>query len=131
MASFMPSAYIRSPRRCQGAGPKQRCGKRQNRPKQPWIGPDAFTRRQPVPAAGSNPRLRFAEKSPENANVHEQRARVHPAQPSYSVVVPAPELSSIDVAVPKHMGTIRRFRKGDAARAARSVTAALLAPLVP
>jgi hypothetical protein len=26
-------------------------------------------------------------------------ARVHPAQPSYSVVVPAPELSSIDVAV--------------------------------
>jgi hypothetical protein len=27
-----------------------------------------------------------------NANDHEQRARVHPAQPSYSVVVPAPEM---------------------------------------
>jgi hypothetical protein len=38
-------------------------------------------------------------KRPRNANDHEQRARVHPALPSYSVVVPAPELSSIDVAV--------------------------------
>src|ERR1700722_4694312 len=112
MASFMPPAYIRSPRRCQGAGPKQRCGKRQNRPKQPWIGPDAFTRRQPVSASGSNPRLRFAEKSPENANDHEQRARVHPAQPSYSVVVPAPELSSIDVAVREQIGTVMAFGKG-------------------
>jgi hypothetical protein len=27
-----------------------------------------------------------------NANDHEQQARVHPAQPSYCVVVPAPEL---------------------------------------
>jgi hypothetical protein len=32
------------------------------------------------------------QKEPRNANDHEQRARVHPAQPSYSVVVPAPEL---------------------------------------
>jgi hypothetical protein len=39
------------------------------------------------------------QNSPKNANDHEQRARVHPAQPNYSVVVPAPELSSIDVAV--------------------------------
>jgi hypothetical protein len=39
-------------------------------------------------------------------------ARVHPAQPSYSVVVPAPELSSIDVAVGRQMGMIGRFRKG-------------------
>ena len=39
------------------------------------------------------------QKGPKNANDHEQRARVHPAQPSYSVVVPAPELSSINVAV--------------------------------
>jgi hypothetical protein len=29
---------------------------------------------------------------PKNANDHEQMARVHPAQPSYFVVVPAPEL---------------------------------------
>jgi hypothetical protein len=35
-----------------------------------------------------------------NANDHEQQARVHPAQPSYSVVVPAPELcESVNVAV--------------------------------
>jgi hypothetical protein len=32
------------------------------------------------------------QNDPKNANDHEQRARVHPAQPSYSVVVPAPEL---------------------------------------
>src|SRR5436853_2410537 len=32
------------------------------------------------------------QNSPKNANDHEQRARVHPAQPYYSVVVPAPEL---------------------------------------
>jgi hypothetical protein len=32
------------------------------------------------------------QKKPKNANDHEQQARVHPAQPSYSVVVPAPEL---------------------------------------
>jgi len=38
------------------------------------------------------------QNRPRNANDHEQQARVHPAQPSYSVVVPAPELSSIDVA---------------------------------
>jgi hypothetical protein len=39
------------------------------------------------------------QNKPQNANDHEQQARVHPAQPSYSVVVPAPELSSIDVTV--------------------------------
>jgi hypothetical protein len=32
------------------------------------------------------------QKCPKNANDHEQQARVHPAQPYYSVVVPAPEL---------------------------------------
>jgi hypothetical protein len=32
------------------------------------------------------------QKCPKNANDHEQQARVHPALPSYSVVVPAPEL---------------------------------------
>jgi len=32
-------------------------------------------------------------------------ARVHPAQPSYSVVVPAPELLSINVAVKGKIGT--------------------------
>jgi hypothetical protein len=32
------------------------------------------------------------QNRPKNANDHEQRARVHPALPSYSVVVPAPEL---------------------------------------
>src|SRR5437016_3676540 len=49
---------------------------------------------------------------PQNANDHEQRARVHPAQPSYSVVVPAPEPLSIDVAVECKIGTIATFRKG-------------------
>jgi hypothetical protein len=39
------------------------------------------------------------QNRPKNTNDHEQQARVHPAQPSYSVVVPAPELSSINVAV--------------------------------
>jgi hypothetical protein len=47
-----------------------------------------------------------------NANDHEQRARVHPALPGYSVVVPAPELSSIDVAVGTYIGTAVVFRKG-------------------
>src|SRR5271156_1435361 len=46
-----------------------------------------------------------------NANDHEQQARVHPARPSHSVVVPAPELSSIDVAVGGSIGTVRAFRK--------------------
>src|SRR4051794_12435024 len=32
------------------------------------------------------------QKRPKNANDHEQQARVHPAQPYHSVVVPAPEL---------------------------------------
>src|ERR1700679_1216426 len=52
------------------------------------------------------------QKGPKNANDHEQRARVHPAQPSYSVVVPAPELSSINVAVESYLGMIGTFRKG-------------------
>src|ERR1700756_2318143 len=86
MASFMPPAYIRRFRGSQGGVPKP--GR-----KEPENG----------------------QKGPKNANDHEQRARVHPAQPSYSVVVPAPELSSIDVAVPEQMGTIGGFRKGDAA----------------
>ena len=36
--------------------------------------------------------VKTGQNRPKNANDHEQRARVHPAQPSYSVVVPAPEL---------------------------------------
>jgi hypothetical protein len=52
------------------------------------------------------------ENRPTKANDHEQRARVHPAQPSYSVVVPAPELSSIDVAVRSEIGTIGTCCKG-------------------
>jgi hypothetical protein len=50
------------------------------------------------------------QNGPQNANDHEQRARVHPALPSYSVVVPAP--SSIDVAVGNNIGTVGAFRKG-------------------
>ena len=49
---------------------------------------------------------------PENANDHEQQVRVHPAQPSYSVVVPAPELSSVNVAVVNYIGMIAAIRKG-------------------
>src|SRR4051794_3063789 len=37
-------------------------------------------------------RSKTGQKRPENANDHEQQARVHPAQPYHSVVVPAPEL---------------------------------------
>jgi hypothetical protein len=55
-------------------------------------------------------------KGPQNANDHEQRARVHPAQPSYSVVVPAPELLSIDIAVECKIGMIWVFRKGQASK---------------
>jgi hypothetical protein len=57
-------------------------------------------------------RPEMGQNRPKNANDHEQQARVHPAQPSYSVVVPAPELSSINVAVTCQMGTARTFRKG-------------------
>src|SRR3954466_15500818 len=32
------------------------------------------------------------QNCPKNANDHEQQARVHPALPNYSVVVPSPEL---------------------------------------
>jgi len=42
---------------------------------------------------GNGREQRFlGETIPKNANDHEQMARVHPAQPSYFVVVPAPEL---------------------------------------
>ncbi len=58
-------------------------------------------------------------KIPKNANDHEQGARVHPAQPIYSVVVPASELLSVNVAVQKHMGTPRTFRKGALAEGAK------------
>src|SRR3954454_8656048 len=51
------------------------------------------------------------QNSPKNANDHEQQARVHPALPYYSVVVPAPELSSIDVAVVAYIRTIETFYK--------------------
>ncbi|MGC2319841.1 MAG: hypothetical protein WA615_25640 [Bradyrhizobium sp.] len=59
-------------------------------------------------------KCKTSQNWPKNANDHEQHARVHPAQPSYSVVVPAPELLSIDVAVGDKIGTIEAFRKGDA-----------------
>jgi hypothetical protein len=59
------------------------------------VGLDAFSWRLPPDQI----RAISIEKASENANDHEQRARVHPALPSYSVVVPAPELSSINVAV--------------------------------
>src|SRR4051812_50091704 len=36
-------------------------------------------------------RGKTGQNSPKNANDHEQQARVHPAQPYHSVVVPAPE----------------------------------------
>ena len=39
-------------------------------------------------------------------------ARVHPAQPCYFVVVPAPELSSINVAVRSEIGRPKPLRKG-------------------
>jgi hypothetical protein len=53
----------------------------------------------------------MGQNSPRNANDHEQQARVHPAQPSYSVVVPAPELLSIDVAVENYIAMPGAFRK--------------------
>jgi hypothetical protein len=53
-----------------------------------------------------------SQNRPQNANDHEQRARVHPALPSYSVVVPAPELLSINVAVGANIGMVGAFRKG-------------------
>jgi hypothetical protein len=43
---------------------------------------------------------------PRNANDHEQQVRVHPALPSYSVVVPAPVPRSINVAVEFKIGSI-------------------------
>jgi hypothetical protein len=71
------------------------------------------------------------QKNPKNANDHEQQARVHPAQPSYSVVVPAPELSSIDVAVEGNIGAIGLLRKGvgKAARPAYCGTSLTTGPL--
>jgi hypothetical protein len=37
-------------------------------------------------------RGKTGQNDPKNANDHEQQARVHPALPYHSVVVPAPEL---------------------------------------
>src|ERR1700722_1602211 len=71
------------------------------------------------------------QKQPRNANDHEQQARVHPAQPSHSVVVPAPELSSIDVAVENNIGTNGTFRKGARENATRFTDSAPLAPRGP
>ena len=53
-----------------------------------------------------------SQNRPKNANDHEQKARVHPAQPSHSVVVPAPELLSVNVAVDDKIGMVGAFRKG-------------------
>src|SRR4030088_2770610 len=77
--------------------------------------------RQRISAASGDAKTQFqghggerktGQKDPKNANDHEQRARVHPALPDYSVVVPAPELLSIDVAVTDKIGTAGAFRKG-------------------
>src|SRR5882757_10381781 len=51
----------------------------------------------PVNAKAQRPKDRglggkTGQNDPKNANDHEQQARVHPAQPYHSVVVPAPEL---------------------------------------
>jgi hypothetical protein len=66
-------------------------------------------RRSSKAVAGSR---KTGQKWPKNANDHEQRARVHPALPDYSVVVPAPERLSIDVAVRGKIGMAGTFRKG-------------------
>src|SRR5271167_2106770 len=77
-----------------------------------------------------NGKAEKGQKRPRNANDHEQQARVHPAQPSHSVVVPAPELSSIDVAVRSNIGTIRTFRKDTREDAAGFTDSVPLAPRV-
>ena len=83
MASFMPPAYIRSLGGSQGAEPKTVVGK---------IGIDeAWTDKVWTDQAWTAER-QMGKTGPQNANDHEYQARVHPAQPSYSVVVPAPEL---------------------------------------
>jgi hypothetical protein len=51
----------------------------------------------PVNAKAQRPKdrpgwVKTGQNDPKNANDHEQQARVHPAQPYHSVVVPAPEL---------------------------------------
>src|SRR3954451_4338201 len=58
--------------------------------------------RQRISPASDDSRARAAKRparrgktrqnGPKNTNDHEQQARVHPAQPNHSVVVPAPEL---------------------------------------
>ena len=78
MASFMPPAYIRSVRGSQGADLKTPVGKI-------WA-------EEELGGAPSNGPNEAPTNEAQNANDHEQQARVHPAQPSYSVVVPAPEL---------------------------------------
>ena len=72
-------------------------------------------------------RAKTGQNRPRNANDHEQRARVHPALPSYSVVVPAPELLSIDVAVADDIGAIGAFRKGALIRISNSQGASVIA----
>jgi hypothetical protein len=64
MASFMREAYSCRAAPCQAAG-----------------------------TSGINSRTpKSRENRPKNANDHEQQARVHPALPSYYVVVPTTEL---------------------------------------
>src|SRR3954451_9969473 len=53
----------------------------------PGAGDAKATGRKTGPGQGKT-----GQNRPKNANDHEQQARVHPAQPYYSVVVPAPEL---------------------------------------
>lgn len=56
-------------------------------------------------------RLKVMKSDPKMPTTTNNMARVHPAQPSYSVVVPAPEHFSINVAVEQNIGTIARFCK--------------------
>jgi hypothetical protein len=66
-----------------------------------------------LPEQVPNGCVKPAEAGAENANDHQQQARVHPALPCYCVVVSgAGALESIDVAVSTHMGTATMFRKG-------------------
>jgi hypothetical protein len=53
-----------------------------------------------------------AEIDPEMPTTTNNMVRVHPAQPSYSVVVPAPEPCSINVAVANKIGLSGALCKG-------------------
>src|SRR4051794_28041431 len=62
-------------------------------------------------------KLKQAKMGAKTPTTTTNMARVHSAQPSYSVVVPAPELCSINVAVGCNIGMIGALRKGKVALA--------------